>query len=920
MLVGTQFRCESDKRRDAVIASTTVNGIDYLEVVDNWAKSSPDSPRQRTLLVHLFKKPSVALGTANVRITGGVRVSVGVDWAYMYGAIPGGTLFPDEQAMLDALPDRDRVLVVRTSSTGDFSTYQLSLVTSPVDDRPPGAFDKKLSTIELSFKVECPTEFDCGTPETCPPLAVTEPEIDYLAKDWSSFRRLMLDRLTATMPDWKERNPADVGTLLVELLAYAGDHLSYFQDAVGTEAYLGTSRKRVSVRRHARMLDYPIFDGSNARTWVAVTWTGSPIALPASTQFATRTPDLSIVAKGAADPSKITAAASVVFESMDEVVLDKGLNQIPFYTWGDDECCLAKGATRATLDNSGNRLASLAKGMVLVFGEVLSPATALPEDADATHRQAVRITSVDLTATDPLFTEADGVTPQRLAEITWHDDDALRFPLCLHQVEPIAKNHPKGRVTLSDTARVPIVIRIAAIDDGTKEATSISWSSAGGIAGTYTTQPVTAGKYTDAATGLVATFTSTFELGETFAFGPAAVAWGNIVPVDHGATTVENLAPVPATGTYRPRLARGPVTQAAAYDGEASATRTMTVERSAVAPAVKKVTFPQEPGVEWKPEPDLLASDAFDPKFVLETEDDDTATLRFGDGVRGREPDASPVDSLGNPILPTATYRVGNGVAGNVGAEAIAHAVFDSSAGTAFDQIKLVRNPLAAVGGSAPETIEQVKLYAPQAFRVQERAVSVDDYATIAERHPQVVKARATRRWTGSWYTIFLSIDRKGGGAIDDAFETDLRRFLELYRLAAQDVEIEPPKLVPLEIELAVCVDARYYRSDVKRALLEMFSSRDMPDGSRGFFHPDNFTFGQPVYLSTIIAKAMTVPGVVWVDPSPGKSVFRRFWEASDATLVKGRIEMARLEIARLDNDPNFPENGRIDFVMDGGM
>ena len=57
---------------------------------------------------------------------------------------------------------------------------------------------------------------------------------------------------------------------LVELLAYVADHLSYYQDAVATEAYLGTARQRMSVRRHARLVDYPMHDGCNARTWVHV--------------------------------------------------------------------------------------------------------------------------------------------------------------------------------------------------------------------------------------------------------------------------------------------------------------------------------------------------------------------------------------------------------------------------------------------------------------------------------------------------------------------------------------------------------------------------------------------------------------------------------------------------------------------------
>ena len=54
----------------------------------------------------------------------------------------------------------------------------------------------------------------------------------------------MLDRLALLVPDWRERSPADLGVTLVELLAYVGDHLSYHQDAVATEAYLRTARRR----------------------------------------------------------------------------------------------------------------------------------------------------------------------------------------------------------------------------------------------------------------------------------------------------------------------------------------------------------------------------------------------------------------------------------------------------------------------------------------------------------------------------------------------------------------------------------------------------------------------------------------------------------------------------------------------------
>ena len=62
----------------------------------------------------------------------------------------------------------------------------------------------------------------------------------------------------------------DIGITLVELLAYVGDYLSYYQDAVATEAYLETARQRISVRRHARLVDYVFSEGCNARAWVCV--------------------------------------------------------------------------------------------------------------------------------------------------------------------------------------------------------------------------------------------------------------------------------------------------------------------------------------------------------------------------------------------------------------------------------------------------------------------------------------------------------------------------------------------------------------------------------------------------------------------------------------------------------------------------
>ncbi len=959
MTVGTQYSCGNELRRDAVRKSATINGIDYLEVIDRWVLTTPlphDSPRQQTLLVHLFKVPATPLTEKNVRVDGGVRVvDIRVVWAVQFNpAAPDARLHADEIAFLKTLPNPERIFVVRTGVfdsvtgqiredlTADYSTYRLSLVATPLALTPPPGFDVKLSAIDFSFKVECPTQFDCKPRTDCPPETVEEPEIDYLSKDFNSFKQLMLDRLSVIMPAWTERNPADVGIVLVELLAYAADHLSYYQDAVAGEAYLGTARRRVSMRRHARLLDYPMHDGTNARAWVAINWAGPPDVLlqwtgstslpqpPNAVQFLTRAPRLPAVTGDQADVTLALTQGSSVFEPLHDLVLEPGLSQIAFYTWGDEDCCLPKGATQATLDNTGHVLDKLKPGAVLLFVEALSTETQLPEDADPAHRHVERLKTVT-PSKDPLF-NVD------VLDVEWYGDDALPFPLCLDRVTP-STDH-EGLVTLDQQARFPTVIRVDAVQvdliarpDGTGPVTAFRWSNDGGV--TYVAAAPTGGKYKEPTSGLTATFGGNFLPGETYSFGPASVALGNVVLCDHGRTArdpadpdkTEDLAPVIAGEKYRPRLGLGPVTQqgrvrdandaAVTFDPKAPAASALDWQLTDVLPAIT-LEFPQVPGGEvWMPERDLLEAGPSEPVFVVETEDDGSTFLRFGDGVLGRLPEVT--DDPAKP--PQALYRVGNGAAGNVGQDAIAHAVFQSpSAATAYSQIVGVRNPLAAQGGVDPESIEQVRMNAPQAFHVvQERAVNDDDYAAIAERHPDVLKAVATRRWTGSWYTIFLSVERKGGRRVDDAFKRDLQSFLDRYRLAGQDVEIEQPKFVPLAIELAVCIDTGYFRADVIQALDDVLSNRDLPDGTRGFFHPDNFTFGQPVYLSRIVAAAMQVPGVKWIDPT--QSTFRRFWEdTGDSELVDGKIAMGRLEVARLDNDPNFPEFGTLNFDATGGL
>ncbi|MEO1369734.1 MAG: hypothetical protein AAFX50_21340, partial [Acidobacteriota bacterium] len=204
------------------------------------------------------------------------------------------------------------------------------------------------------------------------PRASTEaPEdVDYLAKDFESFRKLMLDHMARSVPEWKERNPSDLGVTIVEALSYAADYLSYFQDAVGTEAYLQTARRRVSIRRHGVLLDYPLSEGCTPRAWVQVQLgeaddgpEDQPIWLPQGAQFMADDAEPPVIPYPSLDYDRRLRDGADVFETLYGVELRPSMNRLEIYAWRVADYDLARGATGATL--LGDHLERLEAGDVL---------------------------------------------------------------------------------------------------------------------------------------------------------------------------------------------------------------------------------------------------------------------------------------------------------------------------------------------------------------------------------------------------------------------------------------------------------------------------------------------------------------------------------------------------------------------------
>lgn len=158
--------------------------------------------------------------------------------------------------------------------------------------------------------------------------------IDYLAKDYESFREFLLQRLASLAPEWQERHAADLGIAIVELLAYAGDLLSYRQDAVALEAYLDTAVRRVSAARLARLLGYRLDNGCNARALVEVWPTMGSLLQPAGTTFCTSLGGDLATTVSVEEFAGARGPETIVFESMREVRLIAGNNELGFESIG----------------------------------------------------------------------------------------------------------------------------------------------------------------------------------------------------------------------------------------------------------------------------------------------------------------------------------------------------------------------------------------------------------------------------------------------------------------------------------------------------------------------------------------------------------------------------------------------------------
>lgn len=240
----------------------------------------------------------------------------------------------------------------------------------------------------------------------------------------------------------------------------------------------------------------------------------------------------------------------------------------------------------------------------------------------------------------------------------------------------------------------------------------------------------------------------------------------------------------------------------------------------------------------------LIEHGGSDRVFTTYVDDNNVTHVVFGDSVNGKIPNALTQISAG--------YRVGGGSIGNVGPTTIT--TMDST----VPGVIAVTNITAATGGQDAETLDQIRVAAPQALIALNRAVTLRDYEALAQKVAGVSKARALSSVYSS-VTLYLA---PIGGGIDSqglpVYMTAARKlavsnYLSTRIPAPTTVTLADPTYVEIDVEFELVVAPQYNQKTVEAAVTGAVTA---------FLAYDNVDFGERVTLGGLFSAINDVMGV----------------------------------------------------------
>ncbi len=827
--------------------------------------------------------------------------------------VKGGT-GTDDVKVLDIQDQGPGTSVFRLeiAPIGDYSTYKLGLDTATYTKTDP-----LFSSIPFKFRPGC-FNTNCAPEWDAAVKPGAEPVIDYLAKDYDSFKHTLISAMMERVPNWQATSEADFDQVLIDLFSAAADELSDYQDRTMNEAYLATCRKRVSLARHARLMDYHIHQGNQADTWLAMQLkTHEALNLP---HYFAIQPD-----------SMIEGADAIIFSKRDQGCFLFSVNQafaaqldltnFTLALWDEfdkNEEDLSPVAQVTALigitgrewmitDTGKNRkyVARLEDEKVNIYGAQLH--YLLNRMGLYTWEGSVPALKAGSTGADLKIGNGDQTSTEVVERLI--QDGWVTHLLIEEELNPL---------TGSEAGRDPTrrqLLQLLPGKSGAEVKTDpvapgpnnyllhVKWREEDKLKRNYC---FTIG-CTDQTVEKVSFFNG--NLVQVYHGRPRAVTfkgprqtlgkeqyaylrtekWGTICPLPYGSLAYKNTAP---GGQVPPQS---------------------TLETTVTLNGVSK---------KWDEVISLVHSDNTGEKgdhFIVETDEDGYSFIRFGNGVNGMK--------LPEGAVVTCRYQEGKGLDGNIGADIlsrVADSVADigSAAGTdCSDYIKTLAakidvlwNPFDVTNGRAPEPVAQIIRRVPEAYRYRQlRAVTLQDYVDRAQELEDVAKAAASYAWTGSWRTVRITVDPRGTTTLTPKLRNQVAQHLEAVRLIGEDLEIRPPRFVPIVIDVSLCIDPQYWPEDIRFILEQEFSEGYLPDGRTAFFHPDSWTFGQHLRVSEIIGRIQAVQGVDHVITV----TMNRWNEAGSQSL--DMVEVRANEIIQVKNDPDHMEKGAISFQLQGG-
>lgn len=199
----------------------------------------------------------------------------------------------------------------------------------------------------------------------------------------------------------------------------------------------------------------------------------------------------------------------------------------------------------------------------------------------------------------------------------------------------------------------------------------------------------------------------------------------------------------------------------------------------------------------WKLVPDFLSSGPDDKAYTL---DPATGEIQFGDGNNGR----IPVD--GSEVL-AVVYQAGGGAAGNVAAGALT-TLLSPVAG-----IDSVTNEQSAVGGRDQQDLEDLKRQAPAELRRRNRAVTAEDFATLAGEAGSVARATAIAlahpdhpgvEVAGAVTVVIVPDADEVPPIPSDSLIHQVCQYFQQYRLITTELFVKGPAYTQVKVHAAV--------------------------------------------------------------------------------------------------------------------